>query len=169
MKGDYVSSFNSWQPNSSERLKMSWKTFEEHSPELAALGFDRLHQKIAYLAAIKKDGSPRLHPVTPFIGDGMLFIFTEPSSPKIRDLRRDGRYALHCSVLTDDGPLIEFLVSGVVEEITDPSIRNRAEKTASSPVVLETYVLFEFQVNRVLVLEYDKDSKPLVRHWKSDL
>jgi hypothetical protein len=148
---------------------MSWKTFEKHSPELAVLGFDRLNRKIAYLAIIKKDGAPRLHPVTPFIGDGMLFIFTEPSSPKIRDLRRDGRYALHCAVGRDDGPLIEFLVSGVVEEITDRDVRNRAEKIANSPVVLETYVLFEFQVNRVLVVEYDKDSKPLVRHWKSDL
>ena len=61
---------------------------------MAALGFERLNRKVAYLATIKKDGSPRLHPVTPFIGNGMLFVFTEPSSPKIGDLRRDGRYAL---------------------------------------------------------------------------
>jgi hypothetical protein len=32
---------------------MSWKIFAEESPELAALGADRLNQKIAYLATIK--------------------------------------------------------------------------------------------------------------------
>jgi hypothetical protein len=62
---------------------MSWKPFQEASPELAQLVQERLNGKIAYLATLKKDGSPRLHPVTPFIGNGMLFIFTEPSSPKI--------------------------------------------------------------------------------------
>ena len=90
---------------------MSWKAFEIASPELASLGFEKLNRKIAYLAMIKKDGSPRLHPITPFIGNGMLFMFTEPSSPKIQVLRQDGRYALHCSV-SREGPFIEFLVSG---------------------------------------------------------
>ena len=77
---------------------MSWKDFEEDSPELASLGFEKLNRKITYLAMSKKDGSPRLNPVTPFIENGMLFIFTEPSSPKIQDLRWDGRYAMHSAV-----------------------------------------------------------------------
>ena len=54
----------------------------------------------------------------------MLFMFTEPSSPKIRDLRRDGRYALHGSVDRKDGePLIEFLVSGAAQSLSDKLIR----------------------------------------------
>ena len=145
---------------------MSWKKFEEDSPELASLGFEKLNRKIAYLAMNKKDGSPRLHPVTPFIGSGMLFIFTEPSSPKIRDLRRDGRYALHCSV-SREGPLIEILVSGRAEEISDPVVRARAESIAASPVVVDSYVLFELQVKRVLVVEYDEERKKVVRHWNT--
>ena len=96
----------------------------------------------------------------------MLFIFTEPSSPKIGDLRRDGRYALHCSV-GGGGPLSEFLVSGEALVISDPDIRQQAEHTAASPVVLESYVLFEFQVNQVLVVEYDEDRKPVIRRWSS--
>jgi hypothetical protein len=97
----------------------------------------------------------------------MLFIFTEQSSPKIHDLRRNPRYALHCSVLRDDGPLIEFLVSGVVEIINDYQVRSQAEKIANSPVVLETYVLFEFLVHHVLAVEYDLNGKPLPRRWRS--
>jgi hypothetical protein len=146
---------------------MSWKVFEEDAPELASLGFEKLNRKIAYLAIIEKDGSPRLHPVTPFIGNDMLFIFTEPSSPKIRDLRRDARYALHCSV-GGEGPLIEVLVSGKATVISDPIVRAQAERIAASPVVTDSYVLFEFQVKRVLVVEYDEEGKPVVRRWSTE-
>jgi hypothetical protein len=144
---------------------MSWKAFEGDSPELASLGFEKMNRKITYLATIKKDGSPRLHPVTPFIGNGRLFIFTEPSSPKIRDLQRDGRYALHCSV-GGEGPLIEFLVSGKAEVISDPVVRTQAESIADSPVVIDSYFLFGFQVKHVLVVEYDEVRKPVVRRWR---
>jgi len=146
---------------------MSWKEFEEESPELASLGFEKLNRKIVYLAMIKIDGSPRLHPITPFIENGMLFMFTEPSSPKIRDLRRDGRYALHCSV-SREGPLIEFLVSGNAEEISDLIVRAQAERIAAAPVVNDSYVLFEFQVKRVLVVEYDEERKKVVRRWSRE-
>jgi len=146
---------------------MSWKEFEEESPELASLGFEKLNRKIVFLAMIKMDGSPRLHPVTPFIENGMLFMFTEPSSPKIRDLRRDGRYAMHCSV-SREGPLIEFLVSGNAEEISDSIVREQAENIAAVPVVDDSYALFEFQVKRVLVVEYDEERKKVVRLWRRE-
>jgi hypothetical protein len=147
---------------------MSWKTFEEESPELARLSYERLNRKIAYLATLKKDGSPRLHPVTPFIGNGMLFIFTEPSSPKIQDLRRDGRYALHCSV-GGEGPLIEILLSGEAVVISNSRVRREhAERIAASPVVVDSYVLFEFQVKRVLVVKYDEERKRVVRQWRRE-
>jgi len=146
---------------------MSWKEFEEESPELASLGIEKLNRKIVFLAMIKMDGSPRLHPVTPFIENGMLFMFTEPSSPKIRDLRRDGRYAMHCSV-SREGPLIEFLVSGNAEEISDSIVREQAENIAAVPVVDDSYALFEFQVKRVLVVEYDEERKKVVRLWRRE-
>jgi len=144
---------------------MSWQEFAMSSPNLAGIVRERLDRKIAYLATIRKDGSPRLHPVTPFIGEGMLFIFTEPSSPKIRDLRRDGRYALHCAVGAGGEPLVEVMVSGRATNITDLEIRGRAARYAASPVVLDSYFLFEFQLRHVLVVEYDMQRKPVVRHW----
>jgi len=148
-------------------IKMNWEGFEERSPELARIGRERLNRKIAYLATIKKDGSPRLHPVTAFIGSGKLFIFTEPSSPKIGDLQNDGRYTLHNSVeWHSDEPLIEFLVSGHTETITDHDIRQKATLIADSPVVTEGYYLFEFHIAYALVVEYDADWQPVVRRWK---
>jgi hypothetical protein len=146
--------------------KMSWKEFEEQAPNLASLGLERLNRKVAYLATLKKDGSPRLHPVTPFIGNDMLFMFTEPSSPKVRDLHRDGRYTLHCSVDRKEGePLIEFLVSGIAQVITAASMRQRAEKIAASPVVIAAYYLFEFQVKKALAVEYNDAGERIVQYW----
>ena len=82
---------------------MSWGTLEEKAPELAAFGVSRLHGRVAYLATLRQDGSPRLHPMTPIIGQGHLFVFMEPTSPKGHDLRRDGRYAIHCAVSDTSG------------------------------------------------------------------
>lgn len=144
---------------------MRWEVFQESAPEIASVGFELLNRKIAYLATIKRDGSPRLHPVTSFIGDGMLFIFTEPTSPKIGDLLGDKRYALHCSI-SNEGPLIEFLVMGTAEVITDHDIRNRAFKIAKSPVVTANYVLFEYLVESVLLVGYDENGQPIPRRWK---
>lgn len=143
---------------------MSWKEFESDAPDLAALGYEKLNRKITYLALNRRDGSPRINPVTPFIGDGMLFMFTEPTSPKIQLLRWDGRYTLH-SAVSREGSLIEYTVSGKAEEVSDPGVRARAERIASSPVVVDTYVLFEFQVQHVLVVEYDEDKVKVVRRW----
>ena len=66
-----------------------WTRFAEGAPELAAFGAGILARPrgVAYLATVAADGYPRVHPVTPFIGDGRLFVFTEPTSPKARDLR----------------------------------------------------------------------------------
>ena len=87
---------------------MSWRTLEQEDMELAEFGRARLAGRPAYLATVRQDGSPRVHPVTPIVGDGHLFIFMEPTSPKGHDLQRDGRYALHSSVEDTGGGGGEF-------------------------------------------------------------
>jgi len=149
--------------------KMSWREFEKDAPRMATLGFEKLNRKVSYLATLKKDGSPRLHPVTPFIGNGMLFIFTEPSSPKIRDLQRDNRYALHCSVDRKEGEMLkEVLVTGTTKIVTASSIRSEAANIAASHVVAPDYVLFEFQVYNVLIIEYVDDWRRTIQRWNHD-
>jgi len=50
--------------------------------------------------------------VTPVVGDGGLFLFMEPTSPKGHDIARRGAYALHCLVPDATGPGGEFSVRG---------------------------------------------------------
>lgn len=145
---------------------MSWKSLEEQHPDLAAFGAERLNGKIAYLATIRKDGSPRVHPMTPIIGQGHLFVFMEPTSPKGHDLQRDGRYAIHCSVSDTSGASGEFLVTGYAHLIDNPELRALAVRLASYTPA-ERYILFEFEVDSAASTIYPED-RPIHRSWKRE-
>src|SRR5512137_48662 len=101
---------------------MTWKVVEEQQPELAAFGAERLNGRVAYLATVRKDGSPRVHPMTPIIGRGHLFVFMEPTSPKGHDLRRDARYAIHCGISDTSGNSGEFFVAGMAHLVEDAEL-----------------------------------------------
>lgn len=143
---------------------MSWKKFDQESPELASHGYQLFNRKIAYLALLNRDGSPRVHPVMPIIGKDRLFIFTNPASPKIRDFERDQRYALHASI-PDSGPVVEFLIMGLVKRIEDHEVRNEAVSFVDHPSSISNYVLFEFIINNVLMVEYKESQKRSIRRW----
>jgi hypothetical protein len=143
---------------------MGWRTLEDANPELAAFGLERLNGKVAYLATIRKDGSPRVHPVTAIVGEGHLFLFMEPTSPKGRDLRRDPRYAIHCGVADNSGGSGEFLVMGTARPITDAETRAIATRL-SSYAPADRYVLFEFDVERASGTTYE-DGHPIRRSWE---
>lgn len=145
---------------------MSWSKLESQVPEIAKFGRERMHNKVAYLATIRKDGSPRVHPFTPIIGGGHFFVFMEPTSPKGNDLRRDSRYSAHCSVTDTSGESGEFSVAGRAKFIEDPELRALAVRvTPYHPA--ERYILFEFEVESVLVTEYKGDQTVRTR-WKVD-
>jgi hypothetical protein len=135
---------------------MTWQVFEAAVPEIAAYAMERLAGRVAYLATVRPDGGPRVHPVTPIIGAGRLFIFMEPTSPKGRDLQRDGRYALHCGVEDNSGGAGEVLVQGRGMLIDAPDLR-AAAITSASYQPNDRYILFELLVAHVDVTIYQPD------------
>ncbi len=143
---------------------MSWKSLEDEQPELAAFGAERLHGKVAYLATIRKDGSPRVHPVTPIIAPGHLFLFMEPTSPKGHDLEHDPRYAMHCSVTDSSGRSGEFIITGQAHRVEDPELRALAARS-STYAPADRYVLFEFDIDTAASTIYPED-RPVRRSWK---
>src|SRR5260370_23143177 len=75
----------------------TWPEFAAAEPQLAAAGTNLLYQYgvgLGFLATTRPDGGPRVHPMCPLLRGEGLFAFIVPS-PKRRDLRRDGRYAMH--------------------------------------------------------------------------
>ena len=146
---------------------MSWKILEDQKPELAAFGAERLNGRVAYLATIRKGGSPRVHPMTPIIGQGHLFVFMEPTSPKGHDLRRDGRYAIHCAVSDTSGASGEFSVTGRAHVIDNLELRALAVSLASYAPA-DRYILFEFDIESAASIIYLED-QAVRKLWKRNV
>ena len=142
---------------------MSWQALEHSNPTLAAFGLQRLAGNVAYLATVRKDGSPRVHPVTPIIGQGRLFIFMEPTSPKGGDLRRGSLYALHCAVSDNSGESGEFIVTGRGQLVDNPQTRALAAQLSSYQPA-DRYILFELSVESASATRYE-NGKPAREHW----
>jgi hypothetical protein len=122
-----------------------WSEFAAHAPELAAFGAERLGVAPAYLATVGESGVPRVHPVTPIIGAGHLFVFMEPSSPKGHDIVSSGVYALHSLVRDAQGTGGEFSVRGTGALVDSPAMRAVAARAASYDPH-DRYVLFELRI-----------------------
>ena len=147
----------------------TWSEFSADSPEMASFGKQRLERRVAYLATIRPDGSPRVHPVSPFIAKDHLFVYMEPTSPKGDDLRRDARYAMHSAVEDNSGGQGEFLIRGRAVEITDTESRKEAFEQARSMGYSpqERHILFELRIAEVLATVYEGD-RPKRTRWKVD-
>jgi hypothetical protein len=141
----------------------SWADFERSSPELAAFGKVRLEGMVAYLATVDAHGAPRVHPVSPWFAVGGLFIRMYPSSPKVRDLERDPRYALHSLVDDDDGTAGEFAIRGHAALVADSQRLGAANEEKATP---ERYVVLEFDIEDVLATTYD-DEETSRRRWRA--
>jgi len=141
----------------------SWKAFAQQAPDLAAFGKARFGGGVAYLGTLRPDGGPRVHPVTPIVGDE-LFLFMEPTSPKGKDLARDPRYTLHCAVEDSNGGGGEFYVTGRAALSADPAVRAQAARAASYQPA-ERYILFVLTVETAFMNQY-AGGQPNVRRWK---
>ncbi len=132
----------------------SWKEFSLQEPELANFGKRMLLQGGAptgfgFLATLRNDGAPRLHPISLVFSDDRLFVFIPPESPKCSDLRRDGRYALQAFPPPANEYGIEFYISGVAGCIVDPDIRR--DVIARTGVHVEEHEqLFELCLDRAM-------------------
>jgi len=143
---------------------ITWGEFTKAEPELAAFGAGRLGLLPSYLATVRKSGAPRVHPVTPIVtGDG-LFLFMEPTSPKGRDLRERGWYALHNGVPDTSGSGGEFFVGGRGFAVEDAASWAMAAEAASYEPA-ESYVLFELKLGEARCNGYGDVPLPSRRRW----
>ena len=145
-------------------MVMRWSMFAEQEPELAAFGQARLLAAPAYIATLRANGAPRVHPVTPIFGGGGLFLFMEPTSPKGRDLRERGSFAMHCAVSDNEGSGGEFWIAGRGAPVDDAAVRSAAE-AAASYTPDDRYVLFELSVTEARCNGYGDVELPPTTRW----
>ena len=135
---------------------VTWGDFRSREPELSELVGDRLTAGLCYLATVRADGHPRVHPVGVNPRDGQLIVPMRPSSPKGHDLRRTGRFALHCTVEDSSGGAGEVLVSGLAREC------DAAEEFSS-----RGWITFDLGIGEVLVVT-NGGSGARVTRWRAD-
>jgi len=126
---------------------ITWSEFLEQASDMAAAGqrlFD--DHRLAYLATVRRDGRPRLHPVTPVATDAGLYVAVNHASPKRWDLSRDRRYALHAPLGTSDE---EFVLTGTARRIQDAATRQQISEAAGH-VIHDSDWLFEFLIEHCL-------------------
>lgn len=107
---------------------VTWEHFTRQRPDLAAAGRTLLYQHgvgLAFLATVRKDTGPRLHPICPLLANHAIFAFIVPS-PKQQDLRRDGRFAMHSFPRPDNEDA--FYLTGQAKLVEDPAMREELGK-----------------------------------------
>ena len=139
---------------------ITWTEFERNQPVLAGAGRWQYYQfgiGLAFLATVRRDGGPRVHPVCPVISPAGLHVLIK-AGPKQQDLRRDGRYALHSETCPpprhDDG----FAIAGRAREVTEAEIAGvvrrqvLAERDGKVWPGFEEEVIFELGLERCLLM-----------------
>jgi hypothetical protein len=151
---------------------VGWKAFSVDAPELAETGRALLEQfgpGLAFLATVRADGAPRLHPVCPVLSAERLFVLITAASPKRRDLERDGRYALQTFPQPKPGS-DEFYIAGTATVVEDARTRARIFADAKHrPEPSE--IAFELSLERVMHTRWEHpltpEMRPVHRTWRA--
>jgi hypothetical protein len=148
-----------------------WSEFEAENTAMAEAGRALIyHHKVGlgYLATVRRDGGPRLHPVCPTIAQGGLYVFIGNRSPKLGDLLRDGRYALHSFPIPagDD----EFYLTGRAVREDSPAVRKIVyDVYTATGAHTSDDTLFELLLERALHSRYGPRPSwpPVYTKWRA--
>ncbi len=158
----------------------SWSQFAAEAPEMAdraarlwpgIVALDRAETlpagsacfSISYLATVRGDGGPRLHPFCPILAGGRLFAAIPMSSPKGSDLRRNPRCVIHALPGPEDD---ELCIRAVAREVADDATRSLVSDVVARSTVggmIETVAhdpLFEFDLVQVDIARWVAIGQP---------
>jgi hypothetical protein len=140
-----------------------WADLEEQRPRLAAIAHERLVAPgVLLVVTVRRDGTPRLSPVEPFLLDGDLWLSMMLGSRKAADLLRDPRLLVHSIVTRPDGGEGEVKLRGAAEDVADARRQHRYAEAVSAalPWLPEVglFHLFRMEVEDVTYVRYDNDS-----------
>jgi len=151
---------------------VAWNEFAAAEPKIAEAGRAQLTQfkvGLAFLATVRNDGAPRLHPVCPVFSNDGLFVLITPTSPKRRDLIRDGRYALQAFPQPKPGS-DEFYVAGTARLVEDAATRAAVLRDATH-MADPSETVFELMIDRVMHTRWENvltpEMRPVHQKWRA--
>jgi Pyridoxamine 5'-phosphate oxidase len=140
----------------------SWSEFADAAPALAASIRAVFHQYgpgLGYLATVRSDGGPRVHPVAPTVVMGGLYCCVV-DTPKRHDLDRDPRFALHSFPAEDSDD--EAGVRGTARLVTDPGVIRRVAMATRADSRVEWW-LYELRVDSAFYIR--RSSAKSIQTW----
>jgi hypothetical protein len=145
---------------------MTWGDLELAAPEIAQLGKERLDQpRVGLLATLRKDGSPRISPVEPFLTQGHLLFGAMSWSSKTRDLLRDPRCVLHSAISGPDTGEGELKLYGRALE-ADDQLRNSCREGWWVERPSDVATVFALDIEQATFVSWDLEHGQMtVRRW----
>jgi Pyridoxamine 5'-phosphate oxidase len=149
---------------------MIWRDLEAAAPEITRLGKERLDRAhVALLGTLRKDGSPRISPVEPYLTQGHLLFGTMSWSLKTRDLLRDPRCVLHSAISDADSGEGELKLYGHATE-ADAEIRNGCREGWWVARPTEAAFVFSLNITQATFISWDTEHGAMtVRRWSPQL
>lgn len=148
---------------------ITWNEFKRQRPALAEAGRQQFYHfgiGLGFLATVRPDGGPRVHPVCPVISPAGLHLLII-AGPKQDDLRRDGRYALHSDNCPPPQQNDGFALTGLATEIADQEVSRivrgqvLAERDGKVWPGFDEEVIFELGIKTcLLTLTQDGEAFP---------
>jgi hypothetical protein len=135
----------------------TWAEFANAEPRLAAFAREQMEGRIVYQATLRLDGGPRVHPVSPWIGAGLLCVSFRDTSRKMREVAGDARTRCTPQPWEDHaGDHGEFMVRGWLEQIP-PSHPALTTRPGQLPYGLVHYAC---SIEEAVATEYSGDEMP---------
>ncbi len=139
---------------------MHWSEVEVRQPRLAELGRQRLLEPgVVLVGTIRRDGTPRISPVEPFVMDGDLWLSMLWQSTKAADLKRDPRVLVHSVITSRDGGPGEYKLRGTARAETDPAVQRHYADAVGASLGWRPepgrFHLFGVDIDDVTVIRYD--------------
>ena len=140
---------------------MHWHELEDRQPRLAETAHARLVEPgVVLVATVRRDGSPRLSPVEPFVLEGDLMLSMLWQSFKARDLLRDPRVLVHSIVTGRDGSDGELKLRGTVRDERDLDLQGRYAEAVAAALGWRPepgrFHLFSVDISDVTFIRYDE-------------
>jgi hypothetical protein len=167
------------RPASAKLAEMSaWGEIESAEPALAARAracFTATRN--AVLGTVRRDGSPRLSGIDPFLFDGEMWIGSMGRARKGADLRRDPRMALHCvpweSRLVAEGepaPAGDAKLTGRAQLVSDRATIQRVTGHTNETTGFEApddSDFFRIDVQELVLISVE-DDQLVIDRWTAD-
>lgn len=148
----------------------SWDDFEKAAPDLGRAVRERFEAYgLGLIATLRKDGSPRISGIEPFVTLGDLWLGMMPDSRKALDLVRDPRFALHAATVDKEVKQGDAKLSGRADLVEDDELKRDVmtafrEKNGYAPEGID-FPLFRADITDVSTVRPDGDHL-VIESWR---